>query len=75
MDIELYLLWNKFRKNFNNLTQTAESKCLQNKMEEIISQYGLKVKDDSSPVKVDSDLIKTIISKLKNNKKAGKNVS
>jgi thymidylate synthase len=44
-------------------------------MEEIISQYGLKVKDDSSPVKVDSDLIKTIISKLKNNKKAGKNVS
>ncbi len=76
MDIELYLLWYKYRENFNNLTQTAESKCLQNKMEEIIAQYGLKVKDDSSPVKVDSVLIKNnFISKLKNNKKAGKNVS
>ena len=73
VQIDIELKRNKYRDNFNSLTQTEESKCLQIKMEEIISQYGSKVKDDSSPVKVDSDLVKTIISKLKNNKKAGKN--
>ncbi len=35
MDIELELLWNKYRDDFYSLTQTEESKCLQIKMEQL----------------------------------------
>jgi hypothetical protein len=73
MNLDREFLKKKYFENFNTLVQTSESKIIEEKMRFIVNEYMNKVKLMKTDYKVDRNTIISIIKKLKNGKKPGKN--
>jgi hypothetical protein len=73
IDIDPGFLKERYEENFNSISQTANSKIIENKMNSIITEYADKVKRSKTKYTVSEEIIVEVLKNLKNNKKAGKN--
>jgi hypothetical protein len=73
IDIAPNFLKEKYCENFNSISQSINSKVLEDKMKKVVSEYVVIVKNSSVKYCVHESVIESILKDLKNNKKPGKN--